>query len=59
MLWPKAIFTSSATLTGEYGLQPKGGMANNSIPGAVPQATMKKGLRPNEVARDGITFLFD
>ena len=42
---------------GEHGLQPRNGMVNNSIPGALPQATMKIGLRPNEDAKDDIAFL--
>ena len=42
---------------GEHGLQPRNGMVNNSIPGAVPQATMRIGLRPNEDEKDDIAFL--
>ena len=42
---------------GEHGLQPRNEMVNNSIPGAVPQATMKIGLRPNEDANNDIAFL--
>jgi hypothetical protein len=42
---------------GEHGLQPRNGMVKNSIPGAVPQATMKIGLRPNIDAKNDINFL--
>ncbi len=42
---------------GEHGLQPRNEMVNNSIPGAVPQATMKIGLRPNEDPTNDIAFL--
>jgi hypothetical protein len=42
---------------GKHGLQPRNGMVNNSIPGAVPQESMKIGLRPNRDARNDIDFL--
>jgi hypothetical protein len=41
----------------EHGLQPRNEMVDNSIAGAMPQATVKTGLRPNEDATDDSDFL--
>ena len=43
----KAIFTEMALQTGEYDLRPKEEL-NDPIPGALPQATVNNGLRPNQ-----------